>query len=208
MRMVSRRKEDPSKPEGRDYLEPYEKNSVKDLILLGSNEVVEVLVKFQPYPGLYMWHCHNEVHENKGMMAVMNVTRLKDFGYSELDAKLEDPMDKRFAPKAYTGTNLEDIKNNILPGFAKLNAYPDPKKMAATIDKYWGSRSPNATETSENVTPNTDPDKTAVHESHHGKAGGAMPSMPAKSTPNAAPGGHQGMTGTGMSGSGHNSHHG
>lgn len=55
MKIVSRRKEDPSKPQGRDYLESYEKDSVKDVILLGSNEVVEVLAKFQPYPGVYMW---------------------------------------------------------------------------------------------------------------------------------------------------------
>jgi hypothetical protein len=180
MRLISRRKEDPSKPEGRDYLEDYEKNSIKDLVLLGSNEVVEVLVKFQPYPGVYMWHCHNEVHENKGMMAVMNVTRLKDFGYSELDSRLEDPMDKRFAPKTYTNTNIQDIKENILPGFAKLNAYPDPVKMAKTIDQYWGAREkPSAAETSENTTPNTDPEKLSVHESHHPKAGGGMPGMSA-----------------------------
>jgi hypothetical protein len=55
MQIVSRRREDPNKPEGRDYLEPYEKNAVKDIILLGSNEVVEVLAKYQPYPGVYMW---------------------------------------------------------------------------------------------------------------------------------------------------------
>jgi hypothetical protein len=181
MRLVSRRREDPSKPEGRDYLEEYEKNSIKDLVLLGSNEVVEVLVKFQPYPGVYMWHCHNEVHENKGMMAVMNVTRLKDFGYSELDARLEDPMDKRFAPKKYTYTNIQDIREHLLPGFAKLNAYPDPVKMAKTIEQYWGAREkPTAAETSENTTPNTDPEKLSVHESHHPKAGGSMPGMSAQ----------------------------
>jgi hypothetical protein len=54
MKLVSRRKEDPSKAEGRDYLEEYEKNAVKDVVLLGSNEVVEVLAKFQPYPGVYV----------------------------------------------------------------------------------------------------------------------------------------------------------
>jgi hypothetical protein len=54
MKIVSRRKEDPSKVEGRDYVEEYEKNAVKDVVLLGSNEVVEVLAKFQPYPGVYV----------------------------------------------------------------------------------------------------------------------------------------------------------
>lgn len=54
MKIVSRRKEDPSKAEGRDYVEEYEKNAVKDVVLLGSNEIVEVLAKFQPYPGVYV----------------------------------------------------------------------------------------------------------------------------------------------------------
>lgn len=54
MKIVSRRKQDPSKAEGRDYVEEYEKNAVKDVVLLGSNEIVEVLAKFQPYPGVYV----------------------------------------------------------------------------------------------------------------------------------------------------------
>jgi hypothetical protein len=55
LQIISRRKDDPSKPEGRSSLEPYEKDAVKDIALFGTNEVVEVLLKFQPYPGLYMW---------------------------------------------------------------------------------------------------------------------------------------------------------
>jgi bilirubin oxidase len=55
LKIISRRKDDPSKADGRSGLEPYEKDAVKDLVLFGSNEVVEVLLKFQPYPGLYMW---------------------------------------------------------------------------------------------------------------------------------------------------------
>lgn len=125
-----------------------------------------------------MWHCHNEVHENKGMMAVMNVTRLKDFGYGELDARLEDPMDKRFAPRLYTGTNLDDVRNDVLPAFAKLNAYPDPVRMSALIDKYWGTKKPPApSETDANVTPNTDPQKSAAHDSHHGTTGNSPRGM-------------------------------
>jgi hypothetical protein len=54
LKLISRKKDDASKPEGRDYLEAYEKDSIKDVVLLGSNEVVEVLAKFQPYPGVYV----------------------------------------------------------------------------------------------------------------------------------------------------------
>lgn len=52
--MISRRKDNPSKPEGRDFLEEYERDAVKDVVLLGSNEVVEVLAKFAPFPGVYV----------------------------------------------------------------------------------------------------------------------------------------------------------
>jgi bilirubin oxidase len=67
MRVVSRSRDNNTKGIGRDYLEEYEKDAVKDVVLLGSNERIEVLVKFVPYPGLYMLHCHNMVHEDEGM---------------------------------------------------------------------------------------------------------------------------------------------
>ncbi|KAF2675280.1 Cupredoxin [Microthyrium microscopicum] len=192
MKIVSRRKEDPTKLDGRDYLESYEKNAVKDIILLGSNEVVEVLAKYQPYPGVYMWHCHNAVHEDNGMMAVMNVTRLKDFGYTELDSQLEDPMDQRFRAQKYTGTDIEDVKTKILPGFAKLKAYPDPHKLEEFENKYWSSKSlPSAEESGENVVPNTDPDKQAMHNSHHGTATSTGTS-PQSTTAPGAHGNHHG----------------
>jgi hypothetical protein len=157
--LISRRKDDPSKSEGRDYLEAYEKDSVKDVVLLGSNEVVEVLAKFQPYPGVYvcsnslfflvissnliqMFHCHNAVHSDQGMMSVFNVTRLADLGYNGLDTRLEDPMDARFQAKAYTGTDINEIKSKTLPYFLSLNAYPDGPALAEIEDRYWSSRTP------------------------------------------------------------------
>jgi hypothetical protein len=54
MKVISRTRDDTRKAEGRDYLENYEKNAVKDVVLLGSNERIEVLVKFVPYSGVYM----------------------------------------------------------------------------------------------------------------------------------------------------------
>ena len=145
------------------------------------------------------------MHEDKGMMAVMNVTRLKDFGYSELDARLEDPLDKRFQAQPYKGTNLDEIKSQVLPGFAKLKAYPDPINLVALEDKYWAQRSSlPASETSESVVPNMDPEKLAVHESHHGKtSGGNMHGMGSQSS---SPGGAMAESASGNTGMG--SHHG
>lgn len=68
MKIVSRRKADPSLPAGREHIEPYEDGSIKDVAILGGNEVIEVIAKYQPYPGLYMLHCHNLIHEDNGMV--------------------------------------------------------------------------------------------------------------------------------------------
>lgn len=76
------------------------------------------------------------------MMAVLNVTRLADLGYSDLETKLEDPMDPRFRAKKYTGTDLEEIKFKTLPFFASLKAYPDVTALSAAEDKYWSGRTP------------------------------------------------------------------
>jgi bilirubin oxidase len=139
VKLISRRKQDPAKAEGRDYLEEYEKDAVKDVVVLGSNEIVEVLAKYAPYPGMYMMHCHNEIHEDKGMMGIFNITRLQDFGYSDLDAKLEDPMDTRFNAKPWNGTDLDQVKREVLPFFSSLKAYPDLKRIEELEEKYWGS---------------------------------------------------------------------
>jgi hypothetical protein len=89
-----------------------------------------------------MFHCHNAVHSDQGMMSVFNVTRLTDLGYRGLDTVLEDPMDNRFQAKAYTGTDISEIKAKILPFFAGLNAYPDPAALSEVEDRYWSTRTP------------------------------------------------------------------
>jgi blue copper oxidase len=40
----------------------------KDTVLVMPDEVVRVLVKFDPYAGLFIYHCHNLEHEDGGMM--------------------------------------------------------------------------------------------------------------------------------------------
>jgi len=115
------------------------------------------------------------------MMAVMNVTKLKDFGYSDLDTELEDPMDSRFRAKRYSGTDLNDIKSNVLPAFSKLGAYPDPVKLAELESKYWNSNR-NARRADGPAMPSmpstmTDEERQKLHESHHGKGVPMPPSM-------------------------------
>ena len=40
----------------------------KDTVLLMPSERVKVLMRFEDYAGLYVYHCHNLEHEDMGMM--------------------------------------------------------------------------------------------------------------------------------------------
>jgi FtsP/CotA-like multicopper oxidase with cupredoxin domain len=40
----------------------------KDTVLVMPGERVKVLLKFEDYEGLYLYHCHNLEHEDQGLM--------------------------------------------------------------------------------------------------------------------------------------------
>jgi len=40
----------------------------KDVVLVMPGERVQVLIRFNNYPGLFVYHCHNLEHEDMGMM--------------------------------------------------------------------------------------------------------------------------------------------
>jgi FtsP/CotA-like multicopper oxidase with cupredoxin domain len=50
----------------------YEKGA-KDVVYVGENETVDLLMKFGPHRGKYMMHCHNLVHEDHDMMTQFEV---------------------------------------------------------------------------------------------------------------------------------------
>jgi hypothetical protein len=81
-------------------------------------------------------------------MAAFNITGLQNFGYGNLTDGLEDSMDPRFQPKQYFSTNLEQIRTEVLPYFASLNAYPDPKLIEEKTDQYWSTYGSSSTITS------------------------------------------------------------
>ncbi|KAJ2976677.1 hypothetical protein NUW58_g8025 [Xylaria curta] len=64
-------------------VEPYESHGLKDVVWLAKGETVRVEAHYEPWTGLYMFHCHNLIHEDQDMMAAFNVTALRDFGYDE-----------------------------------------------------------------------------------------------------------------------------
>lgn len=85
-----------------------------------------------------MFHCHNLVHEDHDMMAAFNVTVLKNFGISETDL-LIDPLEPRWRAKPYPGTtDLNQVRNVVLPTFANTNAYKNVDQIEAALNKYHG----------------------------------------------------------------------
>jgi spore coat protein A len=46
----------------------------KDVVYLGENETIRLLMKFEGHTGRYMLHCHNAVHEDHDMMFQFRVT--------------------------------------------------------------------------------------------------------------------------------------
>jgi FtsP/CotA-like multicopper oxidase with cupredoxin domain len=64
---------------------PYEAAGLKDIVDVGKNEEVELIANYQPWAGVYLFHCHNLFHEDYDMMAAINVSDvdLTKFGYKD-----------------------------------------------------------------------------------------------------------------------------
>jgi bilirubin oxidase len=145
---------------GRKGVEPYEAAALKDVVYLGTNEEVEVLANYAPWSGVYMvsrhfvphhratqhsltvlkFHCHNLVHEDHDMMAAFNVSDvdLTALGYPETTS-FGDPMAPVFRAKPYTGTDLYQVKNVLLPYFHNLNAYPNTTAVELALSNYYAA---------------------------------------------------------------------
>jgi FtsP/CotA-like multicopper oxidase with cupredoxin domain len=57
---------------GRGRIMPWE-TGLKDTVLTYPGERVDVAVRFDRNPGLFLFHCHNLEHEDAGMMANFRV---------------------------------------------------------------------------------------------------------------------------------------
>ncbi|KAF2841300.1 hypothetical protein M501DRAFT_1055439 [Patellaria atrata CBS 101060] len=123
---------------GRNAVSAYEQKALKDVVSLGPNEAVTVLMQFQPHHGVYMFHCHNLVHEDHDMMAAFNVTQLQNFQYDTQDL-LIDPMEPRWRAQPYPGTtNLQQVRDVVLPRFAATGAYANLEEIEAELNQVHG----------------------------------------------------------------------
>lgn len=128
-----------SRSGGNRGLAPYEAAGLKDVVMLAPGEEVEVLAMFGPWNGIYMFHCHNLVHEDHDMMAAFNTTKLAELGYDfNSTQSFEDPSDARFQPKAYDAADFSDsAKHEAVSSFAALNAYAPVTSLMAAEAAYF-----------------------------------------------------------------------
>ena len=110
---------------------PYETAGLKDTVLLEPFETVRILAYYGPWPGVYMFHCHNLIHEDHEMMASFNVTLLEELGY-DMNTAYIDPLDSRFQAQAYSDEAFtSDGIKKAVRSFANLNAYAAPASAIA-----------------------------------------------------------------------------
>ncbi|KAF6808186.1 Bilirubin oxidase 2 [Colletotrichum sojae] len=118
---------------------PYEAAGLKDVVWLDAGETVRVEAHYAPWDGVYMFHCHNLIHEDHEMMAAFNVTALKDFGYNE--TSFADPMERRWRavpvnPADYTRAAV----TQKIQFMASLQPYNNVDEVLRRLDAYWAAR--------------------------------------------------------------------
>ena len=146
-----------SRTGGRPVLN-YEKEALKDVVLLGTSETVRVIARYAPWDGVYMFHCHNLIHEDHDMMAAFNVSSLSDFGYPET-TKFIDPMEQRWRSKDYDDSAFtEQGVQQRLYDFYMLDAYEHVNDVEKALESYYANGPPKttlATSTKAAVTPSS-----------------------------------------------------
>ncbi|KAH6638234.1 oxidase cueO precursor [Boeremia exigua] len=114
----------------------YEKEALKDVVLLGENEKVTVIARYAPYDGVYMFHCHNLIHEDHDMMAAFNVTSLSDWGYPET-TKFLDPMEEKYRSKAISAEDSQEaFIMDKMSKFEAMEAYSNVEKLEEALEDY------------------------------------------------------------------------
>lgn len=117
----------------------YEKEALKDVVLLGEGETVTVIARYAPYDGVYMFHCHNLIHEDHDMMAAFNVSALADFGYPET-SRFIDPMEERWRSRPIsTADDSPQALNDKCALFESLEAYTNVEKLEKALEDYYAN---------------------------------------------------------------------
>ena len=124
---------------------PYESGGLKDTVLLEPGEIVQVRAMYGPWNGLYMFHCHNLIHEDNGMMAAYNITLIEDLGY-DVDklSEFADPMNPKFRPQDYSDkAYAPDAVSSAVAALASLNPYKPALSLISAEQAYYATAGSN-----------------------------------------------------------------
>jgi len=138
-----------SRTGGSRTLMPYETAGLKDVVLLEPGETIRLLAVYGPWNGMYMFHCHNLVHEDNTMLDVFNVTRLEALGYQFNNTYgFFDPMDPRFAPQPYSDAAYQPAAiRSVISSLASLDPYGQGAALSTAEQAYWATAAPAAATT-------------------------------------------------------------
>ncbi|KAK4663750.1 hypothetical protein QC763_611170 [Podospora pseudopauciseta] len=118
----------------------YEAQGLKDVVWLAPNEIVRVEAHYAPWDGVYMFHCHNLIHEDHDMMAAFNVTALTDLGYNE--TAFRDPMEARWRAEPVTAAKFTTAAiTEKIQFMARLQPYNNVEEVLEVLDEYWATHS-------------------------------------------------------------------
>lgn len=125
-------------------VEPYESAGLKDVVWLGKNEEVLVEAHYAPWNGVYMFHCHNLIHEDGDMMAAFNVTQLRDLGYTET-TNFADPVDPRWSARSFVQADWTAKSGPFTAGsvstriqeIARQQPYSEQPQVEAALAAAW-----------------------------------------------------------------------
>lgn len=118
---------------------PYEAAGLKDVVLLEPGETVQVLAFYGPWNGVYMFHCHNLIHEDHAMMDAFNVTLLSELGY-EYTSQFADPLDTKFAAQDYSAAAYSPAAlTSAVLSLASLAPYEPATSLSAAEASYYAT---------------------------------------------------------------------
>ncbi|KAK4180448.1 Cupredoxin, partial [Triangularia setosa] len=116
----------------------YEAQGLKDVVWLAPNEIVRIEAHYAPWDGVYMFHCHNLIHEDHDMMAAFNVTALADLGYNE--TSFRDPMESRWRAEPVTAAKFTTAAiTEKIQFMAGLEPYNNVEEVLEVLDEYWAT---------------------------------------------------------------------
>ncbi|KAG8157246.1 hypothetical protein KVR01_012954 [Diaporthe batatas] len=140
-----------ARTDGNRAVMPYEAAGLKDVVWLGTGETVIVEAHYAPWDGLYMFHCHNLIHEDHDMMAAFNVTALTNWGYNDTTLFL-DPMEPKFRAKPFgagdfqarTGLFSDEAIEAAVKELAEEDPYSHVQDVNDALDNYWKGQAASA----------------------------------------------------------------